>query len=331
VTTRSKDWIEGDAVNNSGLGGGFTTSPIASPTFAALQQAGQARPAYGRVKTPPRPPDGGAPTGVPPTDHPTDPPGTQPFTPKLPPGTAYTDPPRNPFRGAPQDPFAPPQKTPPLHPNGDGNGSQPGESPFERQLRERYEAGSHGPHFDGSTSSTSKELDPAILKGVMDMLANPSGYTTDVATSTYNRLGGAIDDQYNTDNARIDEEMSRRGIPVSTIAGGRLFDSNVARKSAKEDLAGRILTDQASTVGADRARAVAQAMGLSDDEFNRALSSYTTNRASDSQDFSEQEQRLKDYEGAGQQSFENQQSTQQTNNQQQQQMLEMLMRMFGGT
>jgi hypothetical protein len=388
----SQDWLEGDSVNNGGYGG-------AAPTFSELQQAGR-----------PRPPAATSTDRLVPYD----------LSPANQGKTVPTGPPADAMGGTTlpygSSPAGPPVETPaPASDAGGGSVPTPnGESDFEKALRERYQSSPNAPQFVAGaraqtasqfvpganpftpsdvykpgqfsgSSATSQVLSPAILKAVMDQLANPSGYTTDVAKSTFDRLGGAIDDQYNVDNQRIDEEMARRGIPVSTIAGGRLFDSNVARKSAKENLAGQILTDQAATIGSDRARAVASAMGLSDDDFNRilneyqtnaaagqqgfanqltagsfneglatdkfnndltagkfnadedqrgfsdALDSFNTNRASDSQGFNETEQKLKDYLGFGQQAFDNQTTTQQTNNQSQQQLLDMLMKLFGGT
>lgn len=304
MKTPSQDWIEGDAVNNGGYGG-------ATPTFSELQQAGRPRPPAPAYPTPYPSPIGPNPTGSvgfpsragisAPTKANDAGGGTTVPDIYSPAGSSDTGGNPAPGGGTTTDSGGPPA------PAGTG------ESDFERQLRERWQSNPNAPQFtSGAHAQTAAEfvpganpftpsfqgvtapsafkpgqfsgsnaatnaLNPAILKSVMDLLQNPSGYTTDVAKSTYDRLGGAIDDQYNVGNQRIDEEMARRGIPVSTIAGGRLFDSNVARKSAKEDLAGRILSDQATTLGSDRARAIQSASGLSADEFNRLLTEYSTN------------------------------------------------------
>jgi hypothetical protein len=399
VTARaSEDWLDNDPVSNGGYGG-------ARPTFAQLQQSGIPRPpapAYSAATK-----AAGAPAAA--TAAPA---STALYSPHilkktdkdLAPSTALYDPHIVTDGGGTRSSTPTTQFTDP----------NAGESPFEKGLRERYESSPNAPQFSAGThaqtaatfvpganpftpgdtyqpgqfagkSDTTKTLDPAILKNVMELLQNPSGYTTDVAKSTYDRLGGAIDDQYNVDNQHINEDMARRGLSVSTIGAGRLSDSNVARKSAKEDLAGRILSDQASTLGADRARAIATASGMSDDEFNRllteyqqntaagqtgfanklasgqfneglatdtynadeagrafnskedqrgfddALSAFGANRASSAQDFGEKEQKLKDYLGFGQQSFQNSLDTQQANNQQQQQLIQLLTQIFGGT
>jgi hypothetical protein len=349
VSTRNApSWVDGDPTNNGGYGGGY------SPTFSEMQQAGRPRP--------PAPQYGRVPTSVVGSDAPG---GSQvPRNPALRPPGATSDG----GGGSVSPPFRSPL-TPPSTAIGDpmltqpGYGAAPatgapgsagapagtGESDFEKALRERYQSNPSAPHFTGAGAQTAAEfvpganpfqpsgggsgsgLNPAIEQNVMELLKNPSGYTTDAATSTFNRLGGAIDDQFNVDNQKINEDMARRGIPVSTIAGGRLFDSNVARKSAKEDLAGRILTDQASTLGSDRARAIATASGYGNDQFSNALNTFLANRGSDSQTFNEGEQKLHDYTDFGQQGFSNSLATQQANNQQQQQMMQMLLQLFGGT
>lgn len=343
-----KNWIEGDPENNAGTGGAPYT---AAPTFAALQAAGAARP--------PAPTAMSASGSIPASSIPRSSPD-----PSVQNGGAAVVPayagPRAPTTGSDTGPTTLPYTQSPAGvPTGTPTpasgtttaapGSIPGESNFEKQLRERYQSRNTAPQFTGPNGQTAATfmpganpfaptpaasgngLNPSILKNVQDLLQNPSGYSTDAATSTYNRLGGAIDDQFNVSNQKINEEMARRGLPVSTLAGGRLFDSNVARKSAKEQLAGGILTDQAYTQGADRRGAIASAGGLSAEEFNQALSEFTANQGANAQTFGQTETKLNDYLGFGQQGFSNQLATQNQNNAQQQQMIDMLMRMFGGT
>lgn len=302
MTTRaSQDWLEGDAVNNGGYGG-------TRPTFAQMQQAG--------IPRPPAPAYSAATKAATPAASTAAPVSQAAYSPHIITTTEADRPTGDPALLDPHLITTHNGGTDGV--GGDSGRGTPdpnaGESPFEKSLRERYQSNPNAPQFAAGAhaqtaatfvpganpftpadtyqpgqfsgkSDTTKQLDPAILKSVMDLLQNPSGYTTDAATSTFNRLGGSIDDQYNLSNQGINEDMARRGLSVSTIGAGRLADSNVARKSAKEDLAGRILTDQASTLGADRARAIATASGMSDDEFNRLLSEYQQNTAAGQQGF----------------------------------------------
>jgi hypothetical protein len=368
LTRRS--WLDGDPENNGGSGGGYNSAPTFSALQAAGQARPPGplpTPTVGAAPVPTAQNGGGilrAPTtvapepGIPASGIEIDGGPRPPLAGALPTIPGPTD------IGGMTPSGVPPIITsaPPLPGGPSASGAPTGESDFEKQLRERYQSSPTAPQFTGPMAQTAADFTPAnpfgptsaaggaapaagtpatsgappqlnssILQSVLGMLQNPSGFTSDAATSTYNRLGGAIDDQFNVDNQKIDEEMARRGIPVSTIAGGRLFDSNVARKSAKEDLAGQILTNQASTIGSDQARAVAAAQGVSTDDFNKALETFNANQGANAQTFGQTEQKLQDYLGFGQQSFNNQLAGQNANNSQQQQLLALLMQMFGST
>ena len=128
-------------------------------------------------------------------------------------------------------------------------------------------------------------VNDAVRSSVMALLQNPSAYDTAAAKGTYDNLSSSIDDQYNQINQQIKEEMARRGITSSTIYGGRLQDSAAMRKTAKEQLAQNILDQQAKTLGADRASAIAAGSNFGNDAFTRALQAYTTNRDTGQQGF----------------------------------------------
>jgi hypothetical protein len=101
-----------------------------------------------------------------------------------------------------------------------------------------------------------------VTQALQQLLANPSSYNTDAVMGTYGRLAGQIDDEFNQRNVGINEEMARRGIFDSSIAGGRLGDSNVARRSAQVELADRLAQQQAEKM--DEARRGAIGLGLTD-------------------------------------------------------------------
>lgn len=108
-----------------------------------------------------------------------------------------------------------------------------------------------------------------VQQAIQQLLANPSSYNTDAVMGTYNRLAGQIDDEFDQRNVGINEEMARRGIFDSTIAGGRLGDSNLARRSAQVELGDRLAQQQAEKI--DEARARAAQLGLTDQgqQFDR--------------------------------------------------------------
>lgn len=141
--------------------------------------------------------------------------------------------------------------------------------------------GQQSPAFgaaQGQTGMTSN-----VQTALAQMLANPSAYNTDAVMGTYNRLAGQIDDQYNQQDTRINEEMARRGIYDSSIAGGRLADSNIARRSASVELADRLAQQQAEKF--DQARQAALGLGLTDQAQQNQQSQFYSNLAQDNSQF----------------------------------------------
>jgi hypothetical protein len=163
----------------------------------------------------------------------------------------------------------------------------PGANPFQMpqggptqapaaQARGQFSAPQHAP------------IDQALVRQLFAGLENPSAYNADVVQQTFGRLAGSIDDDYALARKRTDEEMARRGIYDSTIAGGRLHDLNIGQRSARTELAGQLLTDQARTYGADRATAIAAAMGYGGQQFEHALAGFGANQAAGQQAFGQQ-------------------------------------------
>lgn len=94
------------------------------------------------------------------------------------------------------------------------------------------------------------------------LLGSPSAYQSKDVMATYNQLGSQIDDQFNQQVTGVNEEMARRGLYDSTIAGGRLYDTEVGRRSAKTSLAQDLARQQAEKY--DSANQAAIGLGLQD-------------------------------------------------------------------
>lgn len=112
---------------------------------------------------------------------------------------------------------------------------------------------------------------PQLQQALSQMLANPNAYRSQDTLTAYDQLGQRIDDQFNQQVTGINEEMARRGIYDSSIAGGRLYDSSVARKDAKTQLAESLGRSQAEQE--NQARQAALGLGLQDQgqRFQQAL------------------------------------------------------------
>lgn len=110
-----------------------------------------------------------------------------------------------------------------------------------------------------------------LQQALSQMLVNPNAYRTQDTLDAYSQLGQQIDDQFAQQRTGINEEMARRGLYDSTIAGGRLYDSSVAQKAAKTQLAESLGRSQAEQE--NQARQAALGLGLQDQgqRFQQAL------------------------------------------------------------
>jgi hypothetical protein len=202
--------------------------------------------------------------------------------------------------------------------------------------------------FTGDPSSQS--MNPQIQQAIMAALGNPSRYDANVVKDSYGYLSGAIDDDYNARDERLKESMASRGLGAvgdGSIYGSNQINQNLARRSAKQNLASELLREQANTYGQDRASALAGAMGWGGQQFGQALQGFNANQGANAQNFGQDMDRagfgltaqgqnynqrrgaLQDYLGFGQNQFDNQYRTAQMRQQQQYQQLQLLMQLMG--
>lgn len=351
--------------------GGLPPAPLDAPTFTQLAQAGRARPAapgYGAggngvepgIANAAQAPNAPAPLTAP---HPLDkrpparivPSGATPQAElsaaltgvlagkgrsdsSIVAGSGAFDPAQNPFArvssfSASNAPGAAP-----------GAASDPNAA-FEQALRGRFDAASGPARFEAPPSPSlapnpSADINNALSERIRQLIGQPNPYLTSAVQDQFGTLSGRIDDQYNSENQRILEEMTRRGLGASTIYGGRLQDSNVMRRTAKAQVASDLLNQMAQNYAASERSALGMGLdasatlgqqdlaraqlteSLRQGDFNRALQGFQANQAA-------QEQALQDYLGYGQQSFQNQLQTAQFNQNQQAEIQQLLLQMLG--
>jgi len=77
---------------------------------------------------------------------------------------------------------------------------------------------------------------PGLRATIEGMLANPGQDLGRSFQAQYERAARGIEDRHTSGRRAVDEEMARRGIHDSTIAGGRLHDLNISRGAEYGDL-----------------------------------------------------------------------------------------------
>lgn len=126
----------------------------------------------------------------------------------------------------------------------------------------------NGASGNGAGSQVQKETEAAILK----YLQNPNPYGAQDVKDQYSYLGGQIDDQYDQNNQDIGEAMARRGLGYSTMYGGKLQDSNLARRTAKEGLATDLAHNFAQNYGSSQQAALGLGNQIGTQSQNNAQS-----------------------------------------------------------
>jgi hypothetical protein len=115
--------------------------------------------------------------------------------------------------------------------------------------------------------------DAASFGSIMQGLANPSRYGAANVANAYDVMDRKLTQQGTADSQRINEDMAKRGLYNSSVAGGRLGDLATNLNQQRSDLATNLLTDQAKNYQSDRASAIGQALGYGGQQFGQGLQS----------------------------------------------------------
>lgn len=102
---------------------------------------------------------------------------------------------------------------------------------------------------------------PQIQATLAKLMGQPTAYDNAAMMNEFKTGAQGIEDTYNKNKTATDEEMARRGIFDSTIAGGRLHDLNIGKRSAETQLMQDLATKRAGAYDSGIRSALASAMG----------------------------------------------------------------------
>lgn len=151
-----------------------------------------------------------------------------------------------------------------------------------------YQGGSVNPYGLSQFSAPDSPVAGATQQKVMDLLAKPSGWDSDLVQNMYGTMGRQIDDQFAAQDTAINEEMARRGLYDSSIAAGRLKDSNIAKRSAQTNLADSLLQQMGLNYGNDQARAAGLGAAYQGQQFGEGAQTFGLNQGAEQQQFGQQ-------------------------------------------
>lgn len=137
----------------------------------------------------------------------------------------------------------------------------------------------------GSFQNQGGPVADATQQKMLDILGKPSGWDSALVQNMYGDMGGQIDDQFQQQDTAINEEMAKRGLYDSSIAAGRLKDSNIGRRDAKTNLADSLLQQMGMNYGSDQARAAGLGAGYQGQQFGEGAQTFGLNQGAEQQAF----------------------------------------------
>jgi hypothetical protein len=175
-----------------------------------------------------------------------------------------------------------------------GRGAAPQRSPTFAELRQQGRArpaptampqapqvGRVGPAGSvGRFQAPGSQVRPEIQREVMAGLSRPSRYDAPMIQQQIQTMEGNLALKGDEGRRRIDETMAARGLYDSTETGREYANLERALGQQRTEFTSNLARDAANTYGADRAAALAAAMGYDTEDFARAMDTFSTNRDS---------------------------------------------------
>lgn len=151
-----------------------------------------------------------------------------------------------------------------------------------------YQGSQLDPYGKSTFANQGGPVADATQQKMLDLLQKPSGWDSDLVQNMYGKMGGQIDDQFAQQDTAINEEMAKRGLYDSSIAAGRLKDSNIGRRDAKTNLADSLLQQMGMNYGNDQARAAGLGAGYQGQQFGEKTTEFGLNQGAEQQAFGQQ-------------------------------------------
>ena len=136
----------------------------------------------------------------------------------------------------------------------------------------------------------------------------PSRYDTQAFQQIRGAQAANLQAEYQSQQQQLNEELARRGLFSSSIAGGRLGDLAGQQARALASLDAQLLQQAAETQAADRAQLLAASQGLAELAGSQDLAQFEANRVAQAATFENQLRAAQfgqqQYEQAGQEAFQ---------------------------
>lgn len=186
--------------------------------------------------------------------------------------TATSHPPSQPLQpgSAPPPTFAQMQangqaRPAPPHPmQGQMNAMQSMQQPIQQSMQQPMQSqpspSAGASSFQGGTQGV--QSGTSLEQAIQQALGNPSAYGSQQVMDSYNMLNQQLGQDYDYQRKQLNDEMAKRGLSDSTIAGQRYSDLSTEQARAQANMATQLTNQAAQTYGQDRASALNAGLGL---------------------------------------------------------------------
>lgn len=129
------------------------------------------------------------------------------------------------------------------------------------------------PQFGYGASPIGNQVQGLLSK----MIATPTAYDDNVIKAQRDAAVSGLNQQAKQSQDLVNEEMARRGVWASSVAGGRLGDIEVNRLNALKDLEASFLGNRAAAMDAGQRAAAGLGMQYDQSQFQNQLGAFNAN------------------------------------------------------
>lgn len=113
-----------------------------------------------------------------------------------------------------------------------------------------------------SSPATEQGVNDSLNSAVQQALQTPSAYGSQQVQDVYRMLTQNLGQDYDYQRKQLNDEMAKRGLSESTIAGQRYSDLATEQARAQANIATQLATQAAQTYGQDRLGAINAGLGV---------------------------------------------------------------------
>lgn len=126
-----------------------------------------------------------------------------------------------------------------------------------------------------------KALSDKLMEQLLSFIGDPSRYNNEIVGKQFENQRGRLQQGFDVERQRVNEDAARRGLFYSTEPTGRFGDIAGQQAKAESDLLTNLTVDQAKTHSEDMSRAISTILGFGNQQFGQQLATAQFNMLQD--------------------------------------------------